>query len=241
MINKHITAMVVVFITSLSLSQSVDFKDTSFQRAILNHDPIIDINGDQTIQQSEADSVKRLDLRGQNITSIHDAHNFPNIIELLAGNNNIVKVKLDSLLYLKTLIVGSSNIEELAVSNLPRLIDLYAGRNKITRFNVENCLKIDHLYLSTNNIESIDLVGLPNLTFLVIGSNKISELDVTNNPNLKQLYCRNMKIDEIDLRQNPLIDFDGSGFDSKTKLLMTSEQKKLKENSIGPPPPIRGN
>lgn len=236
-----IFTILAICLTGTAKSQVVEFEDTSFQRAILNHDPIIDLNGDNFIQKSEADSVTVLKLYLKGVNSIQDVHSFPNVKEISAASNNLTVVFIDSLEYLEVLLLAGNKIETLSVTNAPNLIDLYAPSNQITSLFIENCPTVDHLVLSQNRINEIDLSGFPNLTYLSIDANEMGNLDLKSNPKIKQIYCRDLNLTEIDIRNNPLIDFDRSGFDSDTKLIMTSNQESRKKSSKGPPPPVMRN
>ena len=48
---------ILLLVTLTAKAQIVDIPDTNFKNALLNHDPIIDINNDGEIQESEAESV----------------------------------------------------------------------------------------------------------------------------------------------------------------------------------------
>lgn len=238
---KNLIFVGASLICSTLFSQDLEFSDTSFQRAVLNHSPLIDTNNDGVIQQSEADSVKVLDLYMTNINSIDDAIYFPNVIKIVGTENNINSVNIKNLRQLEVLLITANEITSLTIENLPSLKQLYVLGNKIDEFRTTGCQNIESLYLGLNEISMLDVKDFPNLTSLNISKNPISVIDLSNNSKLEQLSCAETNLDSIDLRNNPNLNFNISNFDDKTELILTKKQIKIKANSQGPPPPPMGN
>lgn len=238
---KNLILVGALLIASTLFSQNIEFSDTSFQRAVLNHSPSIDANNDGVIQQSEADSVKILDLYMTNINSIDDAIYFPNVIKIVGTENNISSVNIRNLKHLEVLLLTANEITSLTLENLPSLKKLYALGNKIDKLHITRCENIKSLYLGQNEINTLDVKPFPNLISLNISMNPISIIDLSNNSKLEQLRCGETNLDSIDLRNNPNLNFNISSFDDKTELIMTKKQIETKAGSQGPPPPPIGN
>lgn len=65
----------------ISSSQNVNIPDINFKNALVNHDPIIDTNGDGEIQVSEAELATIINVSSTSISSIQGLEAFVNLID----------------------------------------------------------------------------------------------------------------------------------------------------------------
>lgn len=173
-----------MFLFSLSLkAQIIAIPDTNFKNALLNHDPIIDLNSDNEIQQSEAESVTELYLNNFNISSLVGIQSFINLTSLECNSNNLTILDISNLVYL----------EYFSCNN-----------NNLTAIVLPNTLNEVYLDLSSNELNNLDLSGLDKLYALAVQNNNLTSLSF-NNPNytfMGDAY--------IDVSYNPLVQLDMS-------------------------------
>ncbi len=76
-------------------AQNVNIPDVNFKNALLNHNPVIDTNGDEQIQVSEAEAFTGL-LRADNraIADLTGIEAFVNITQLHCYNNQLTSLNL---------------------------------------------------------------------------------------------------------------------------------------------------
>ncbi len=115
----------------------INFTDSNFKNALLNHIPIIDTNGSGQIEISEASAITRLELDNKNISNLEGIEHFINLEVLKCSDNNIQKINTE---------------------NLTKLKFLTAERNLIKSIDVRNCI-LWTLRLSGNPIEYAYLTG----------------------------------------------------------------------------------
>ncbi|MHA1986291.1 MAG: leucine-rich repeat domain-containing protein [Promethearchaeota archaeon] len=146
--------------------------------------------------------LEELNIRGTQINKIENLENLPNLQILDLGNNQIFEIDgLSSLTNLKRLHLDSNNISEIKnLENLERLIELRLDFNEIKK--IKSLDKLYNLYvlsLIDNHINRLEnLENLKNLETLDLSSNKISEIEgVEYLINLKYLTLRGNQISEI--------------------------------------------
>lgn len=157
-----------LLVFSLSNAQIVNIPDPNFKNALLNHQPIIDTNGDGEIQVSEAESINALFVDDQDINDVTGIEAFVNIIYLNCSDNNIIN---------------------LDISQLSNLVDLYAERNEITSIDASNNPDLYLLRINENPLLFVDVSQNVNLELLSVVSPVLTNIDVTNNINLISLVC----------------------------------------------------
>src|SRR5690606_14354902 len=113
---KTITFILLIF-SSVCYGQIINFPDNNFKNALLNHDPVIDLNGDGEIQVSEAAAfVQPLHIGNKNISDMTGIKNFINLEQLVCMDNNLTTLDVSNI-PLKFLICRENQIDILNVSN----------------------------------------------------------------------------------------------------------------------------
>ncbi|WP_420576345.1 T9SS type A sorting domain-containing protein [Ekhidna sp.] len=158
-------ASIVVALNQLASAQNVTFNDTNFKNALLAHDPVIDTNGDDEIQVSEAEAFTGfLNLYYQSISDATGLEAFINITKLNISQNSLTN---------------------LDVTDLTALTYLYAYSNSLSSIDVSQNTQLDTLVLFTNQLTTLDLNSNTGLIYLDVRGNQLTSIDVTNNINLK--------------------------------------------------------
>ena len=125
------------FITSYA---NINFPDTNFKQALLNHTPVIDGNRDGEISINEAKAVIRLNIDGQNISNLDGIQYFENLEILDCSNNNIRRIDASH------------------TATLTKLRFITARNNQISFIDVRTCA-LWGLRLDDNLIEYAYLAG----------------------------------------------------------------------------------
>lgn len=175
----YITFLIVIS-SSVAIAQIINFPDPNFKYALLNHDPVIDSNGDGEIQISEANAAIALNIFNSDITSLEGLEHFMNITTLDCRNNNFPVLDAGFLVNMITL--DFSNNPNLATINLSNLE------------TVQNSLDLRYL----NNLTSIDLGNLTE----VGESIRLDENPLLTYINLQSLETLGLG---FNMRSNPLI------------------------------------
>jgi Leucine-rich repeat (LRR) protein len=150
----------------------INIPDANFKKALLNHDPVIDTNGDGEIQKSETEAFTGgLELNNKLISNLKGIEYFINVTKLNVSGNLFSKIDVSKNIKLTWLNCKEcSGITQFDVSNNTAL--------KILEFGGYYCF-----------VKNIDLTNNTELTELNCSSNELTELDLTKNTELTKLSC----------------------------------------------------
>lgn len=160
--------LILLILASVCQAQIANIPDANFKAALLSHNPVIDTNGDNEIQLTEAAAVVILDVNEKNISSLDGIQAFTNLHQLKCVSNEIAT---------------------LDVSILPNLERLECVNNNLTSLNVTGLATLTYLSCSANELTSLDLTGTNNLESLICNNNFFTSFDVSNLPALIQFHC----------------------------------------------------
>jgi Leucine-rich repeat (LRR) protein len=178
---KKIFSACFLFIAMKAIAQTVRIPDPNFKQRVIALG--YDTNGDNQIQVSEAQQVKKLYVNGLGIVNMEGINSFINLVELGCYNNNL---------------------STLDVSKLKKLKYLYAYNNRIEALNISGLNSLEHLYVQNNFLlTALDLSGLTALTELFVMGNKLKKLDVSGLGKLEKIDAENNKIETALLTKAP--------------------------------------
>ena len=215
-------------------SQVIEFFDPAFEKAVLNHDSIIDSNHDGLIQNSEAIGVKKLNVMGKGITSIKDVYHFPNVTEFIATNNSIQEVSLSGLKKMEVFYCARNEISKLEVINLPSLRKLAIGLNQLTEVTLTDLPNLESFNCMHNKLERLELGEFKKLKYLSADNNSLKELDVSKNLELIQIIVDNNELKELDISKNLNLTVNIMYADDDVKIVRNKNQTGSK--AVHPPP-----
>ncbi len=188
---------------SMTKAQNVNIPDTNFKDALLTHNPIIDTNGDDEIQVSEAEAFTGfLQIINKNVSDATGIEAFVNLTKLQFSLNPLTSLDISANTSLSTLYVTGTQVETIDLSNNILLDTVHVGLNQLTSLDVRNNPNLNFLYFINNNISSFQHdPGLPaQLEVLGYGGNPIATIfDFSPYINLKTLDCRNSGLTILDL------------------------------------------
>jgi len=173
----------------------VEIPDTIFRNALI--DEGVDINGDGLISHVEAETIIKLNVKGEwdernmldGITDLTGIEAFVNLDTLFCGSNPLTGLDLSKNLNLRYLDCSISGLAELEVSSNSRLSVLSCFGNALPMLDLSNNPNLVKLYCSSNQLTSLDLTNNPNLEELYCGSNLLTSLSLRHNLSLKKLSC----------------------------------------------------
>ncbi|WP_313112359.1 hypothetical protein [Aequorivita sediminis] len=70
------TIFIIILLSAVCHSQIINFPDNNFKNALLNHNPVIDLNGDGEVQISEAEYATQISISYQPIASLEGIQYF---------------------------------------------------------------------------------------------------------------------------------------------------------------------
>jgi len=205
---KTLFTIIGVLYSFAGISQIVDIPDPNFKNALLNHDPVIDINGDGEIQVAEAEATLEIDVDNQSISSLEGIGAFINLEELKCNFNNLTSIDIPNNLSLRSLYASSNQLSEINISQNTILEELSIRFNNLIELDISNNLELELLQISQNEISEVDITNHNSLRSIQIGGgteNLISEIDLTNKPFLDFLSIFRSEITEIDISDSPLL------------------------------------
>lgn len=202
---RHIKLFLLIFILltyNLSQSQIITIPDANFKNALLNHDPIIDINSDGEIQVSEAEATLELNLNSKNISSLDGIAAFVNLTVLDCNLNNLTSLDLSSNIALTELYCSSNNLSNLSFSENAALGKLMCYNNSLSNLDISSNTNLYYLWCSNSNLNNLDLSTNTALTHLFCYNNNLTNLNLSNNILLEYLDFNNNTISNIDISLN---------------------------------------
>lgn len=222
---KTITTLLCVCIAAISYGQIVQIPDANFKNALLNHDPVIDLNGDGEIQVSEAEAFTDwMYVANRGIQDLTGIAAFTNLTHLSAGDNYISEVDLSQNLALELIGLSFNELTTVDLSNNMNLKTIWMDYAGISEIIFPDNQMLEDIRIRYNNLSSIDLsTNNPNLKLLLISfndfdafdpspwptltnfenaGNPMTNIDLSGNLNLKYLILshNNLTITDLDLR-----------------------------------------
>lgn len=204
--------VLLIFIQSASLfAQIVDIPDPYFKQKLLNHNPVIDTNGDNEIQLSEAlaftGTLEVAFTAGdpEPITNLIGLEAFANIVGLSVGYNAISEIDLSGNQALVTY-NGSGNLyTSLDFSYNPNLELVQSNNGNLNAINLQNNPNLVWVHLQGNELSSINLGNNPLIQGLNLDFNPMNQIDLTSNPMLRFLNCRGLELETLDVSNNGIL------------------------------------
>ncbi len=206
---KNYFLLFVFFIFSYNVISQINIPDNNFKNALLNHDPVIDLNDDDEIQVSEAESFKgTLTIRNfrkpdsEKITDLTGIEFFINITKLDCQFNKLTSLDISNNKNLTHIICSTNQINELDLSKNKKLTQLFCGSNQLSSLDVSKNIELTHLSFTQNNISDIDITNNNKLELLECNNNALTDINTSKNVVLKRLRCSSNNLTNIDISLN---------------------------------------
>lgn len=219
-------------------SNQVKVDETNFPDAVFRNFIIgkVDVDPQGFTTQEELDTIEKIDLRGQGITSLKGIEYLTQLSDLYVQDNDIASVDLSKNLNLYNLYIGENGLTSIDVSAITGLGALSVADNELSTIDVSNNPNLYSLDVSNNHLDTIDLDNNLGLSSLSISENYIQYIDVSKLTELTSLVCRRMNhrdyggkgegLEELDVSANTkLIQLDCA--DNDLSELDLSNNKEL--------------
>ncbi|MDI9470587.1 MAG: hypothetical protein QM296_10315 [Bacillota bacterium] len=163
---------------------ATNFPDANFRNFVKQYDT----NGDNILQQSERDTVKKIDAGDREIASLVGIEYFSKLTSLLCYDNKLQTLDVSNNTELGSLICGNNQLEELDVSRNLKLCSLYCHDNQLWSLDVSRNTELTALVCRNNHITSLDVRQNTKLDYLSCSCNHLSSLDLSRNNKLLSDY-----------------------------------------------------
>lgn len=210
---KICLSVILLLPLSLCFSQNVNIPDTVFKSYLVSN-TLINTNGDDEIQESEADiydgSIKYFGWNLSEDEKIHDLTGiefFHSLKELDVSFNEIPSVNLVNNVNLEILDIDHNNLTSLDLAENNKLTDLVCGNNNLVSINILDNILLERLSIINNDLKSIDVKNNVNLKTITCYGNDFESLDITKNTKLEDLRCSENLITDINLSQNTELNY----------------------------------
>jgi len=156
------------FMSYFGFAQNVTIPDANFKDYLLNNS-LININGDEEIQASEAEAFAgTISCSFSEISDLTGIEAFVNLTELDCSFNQLTTLDISK----------NTNLKELDSS-----------ANQLTAIDVSNNIDLEVLNCSLNQLATLDISNNTNLKELDCSVNRLTTIDVSNNTDLEVLNC----------------------------------------------------
>lgn len=177
---KKLLLLLLITFTASAVAQTVNIPDADFKNKLLEagisnnyatdadgNIIVIDINGDDEIQVTEALLVYGLDLTSTGaMLSLEGIQQFVNLESLLVTDCNVVDLPVAGMSNLHTLFCSNNQISVLDLSGLINLENLRCGNNDIAILNFDDTPNLQSLVCFENPLINLDCSNMPLLTNL---------------------------------------------------------------------------
>lgn len=165
---KVIYFVLLILIPFFGNTQIINIPDTNFKTYLVGNN-LINTNGDNEIQESEANSYNSyISANGLNISDLTGIEAFISITQLNIYNNQITNLDLTQ----NTLLEGLS-----------------CDNNQLSTLDLSQNLVLSSLSCTNNQLVDLDLSNNVNLTFFQCGNNELQCLNIANGNNLNLTDC----------------------------------------------------
>ncbi len=202
-----ILSLLLLSLSQICFSQIVNIPDTNFKTALLNYNPVIDTNGDNEIQVSEANQFTgTLSVTGENINDLIGIQAFTNITQLRANVNNLTQIDISQNVNLEVLNIRENNIATIDLTNNVNLTTVILSENNLSNIDVSQNALLFRLDCGLNQLTTLDVSQNAMLNVLSCSSNQLTNLDVSQNTALNTLRCSGNQFTNLDVSQNPMLE-----------------------------------
>lgn len=194
------------------LQQEENIPDSTFRAWLLwNYDS----DKDGHLADTETESITKIELSTDNISTLEGIQGFPNLNYLHAQGT-----RKDEKIYGK--------LTQVDLTGNPKLQHIHLIHNHISEVVLGDQPDLDYMCLDYNEVKTIDVKSYKKLTLLQVSYNKLTKIDVSGLDELDEFHCDDNPIETITLSNAKLRSFRCSG----TLIKELDLSKCLKMNDI---------
>ena len=196
--------LLLVFSTSI-IAQTITIPDNRFEQRLID----LEIDSDQEINGLVAlDDIKgitKLDVSNKKIYDLTGVEHFTSLIDLNCSKNNLARIDISKLIYLKKLNCNANELSYLDVRNNTNLQILACSDNELTHLDLNNNLFINKVFCSNNKLDTLK-VSVATLTYLNCNKNNLKHIEIENAVKLKKLLCSHNQLQQLEIRSHLLLE-----------------------------------
>jgi len=213
--------LIFLLLCSVFQAQIINIPDPIFKARLLyantsngmasnssNQSIVIDTNGDNEIQVSEALNVYKLNIGGNpgnGISDLTGINQFSNLTSLIAWNNNLTNLQISGLSNVESINLANNNLTTLSLNNLTNLKVISFANNQVSTFSATNVPNLQILTCTGNQLGTLDISVFPNLKNLESNNNLLTTLNLNNNNHLLSINAKNNQLTTIPLGECPIL------------------------------------
>ncbi len=166
-----------------------------------------DKDNDGKLTPAEIFSITWIDVYESGVTSVKGIENFPFLVYLNCGSNNLTTIDVSHNPLLKILQCFENKLTSLNVTNNKELDSLDCSGNMLKTLNLKNNTKLFSLNVTECGLTSLDVTAFPYLYSLFCNGNNIKTLDISKNPELTELSCTKCGLTALDISKCPELEY----------------------------------
>lgn len=223
---KNIFILLSLFFLLNSYAQRTDINDQAFEQALIDLE--IDDVIDGSVLTNDINTLKTLDLRRKEISSLEGIQDFVALEILDCNDNSLTTLDITQNTSLTLLSCEANQIGYLDVSKNLALKSLFCGVNNLKSLDVTNNLELRLLDFRYNELSDLDVTKNVLLNNLVCIGNKLKNLNITKNVKLIKLIADENDFTSLNLSENILLDHLSCN-DSELTSLDVTKNVRLKK------------
>ena len=194
------------------------FPDENFRAYLLKN---FDADLDGSISKEEAELVRKIDCRMQEIKSLQGIELFIHLDTLYCQSNRLTSLDVSQNKELKALnCMVNNTLTSLNLGEKSMLKSLICECNQLTSLDIQGCPELEQLSCRINKLTSLDVGGCTALRTVICDQNSLTSLYATGCSSLEELNCFGNQLKLLDI----------SGCTSLRKL--SCQENKLKSLNI---------
>ena len=163
-----------------------------------------DSNGDGKLTYTEAALVKKVIVKGYNMSDFTGLEAFVNLEYLDISGNALTTYNFGVFPKLNYLNVDYNSLASLDLSNNKLLDTLICSRNQLKSLNIDSLLELKYLHMYDNQISSINVINNSKIEYFNCSKNSLTQLDLSNLKLLDDLNASYNQITNIEFAENNL-------------------------------------
>lgn len=176
---------------------ATNFPDEKFRTYVSEK---CDKDKDKFLSEEELASVKLINVRQYEITSLDGIKYFTSLEKLICSANKLTSLDVSQNTALKTIDCSYNQISALDVSKNTALESLECRENQITALDVSENTALESLACCSNKLTTLDVSNNTNIVWFYCFSNQLTSLILGENPNMIRLFCYDNQLTNLDIR-----------------------------------------
>ncbi|MFT5983981.1 MAG: hypothetical protein ACI9RM_002439 [Ulvibacter sp.] len=226
-----LTYLCLFFFANTTYSQIIDIPDDNFKAALLSNSAI-NTNGDNEIQESEAEAfTDTLNVEERGILDLEGIAFFTNLTYLKCTLNYLTSLDLSYNTALTNISYGKTSLTNLDLSANIALTSISCEYMNLTHLDVSANTELAILNCNQTDLNSLDLSANKKLAILNCSYTDLASLDLCANKNLFHLKCDSTQLSSLDLSANTTLNSLDCSNNNLTSLNLKNGNNDISNNT----------